>query len=114
MVFYNTRFACASREERCLENVGICRLDLPFAMKTCILVEIDLQVYICVPKALFMWPKGIHFFTFCDLLDGTRKSHGDAKIQVGTRTLHGSPRQLNYFDISLTNGRISFLVLTSM
>ena len=55
-------------------------------MKTCILVEIDLQVYICVPKARFIWPKGIHFFTFCDLLDGTRKSRGNVKIQVGTRT----------------------------
>ena len=61
-----------------VKSEGICRLDQPFAMKTCILVVLDLQVYICVPKARFIWPKGIHCFTFCDLLDGTRKS----KIQT--------------------------------
>ena len=68
-----------------VRSEGICRLDQPFAMKTCILVVLDLQVYICVPKARFIWPKGIHYFTFCDLLDGTRKSRGDANIHVGTR-----------------------------
>ena len=96
-MFHNTRFACASREERCLENVGICRLDQPFAMKTCILVEIDLQVYICVPTARFIWPKGIHFFTFCDLLDGTRKSRGDAKIQVGFAWVSKTTKLFRFF-----------------
>ena len=68
-----------------VKSEGICRLDQPFAMKSCILVVLDLQVEICVPKARFIWPKGIHCFTFYDLLDVTRKSRGDANIHVGTR-----------------------------
>ena len=65
----------------CPKNVGICRLDQRFATETCIIVETVLQIQICVRKAPFIWPKVYFFITiFCYLLEGTRKSRGDANL----------------------------------
>ena len=80
----------------------------------CILVEIELQVYICVPKVRFIGPTVSFFFIFCDLLDGTRKSRGDAKLYVVTRTLRGTARQRNSFEFFLSNASITIFFLTEL
>ena len=71
-------------------------INLP-EIDTCILVEIDLQVYIFSRKVGFTGPKVYFFFIFCCMLDGTSKSRGDAEILMVTRTLRVSPRQRNSF-----------------
>ena len=48
------------------------------------------------------------FFIFCDLLNGTRNSRGDAKFHAVTQTLRGSPRQRNSFEFFLSNASIIF------
>ena len=76
--FDETRFACAPREECCLQRAGICPLiDLP-RIETCILVEIDLRVYIFSRKVGFTGPK-VYFFSYFAVCCMGRISH------VGTR-----------------------------
>ena len=75
-------------------------IDLP-AIDTCILVEIDLQVYIFLSYSLIYWAKRILLFIFCRMLDGTRESRGDAEILMATRTFRVSPRQHNSFEFFL-------------
>ena len=65
------------------------------AIETCILVKIDLQIYIFACKIGFTGPK-VYFFS-CRFLDGMRKSRGDAEILVMTQTLRVSLRQRNLF-----------------
>ena len=75
--YYNTRFACAPHGERCLQNVGILCF---FAIETCILVEIDLQVYVCVAKVRCIGATVYFFFAYFAVYSKGRVSH------VGTRT----------------------------
>ena len=88
----------------CMKNVVfkgqvfVVWIDLP-AIETCILVEIDLQVYIFGHKVGFTGPK-VYFFIFCRLLDGARKSRGDANFACFSW-------QHNLFAFFLSNAGVS-------
>ena len=65
-------------------QVFVVWIDFP-PITTCILVEIDLQVYIFARKIGFTGPK-VYFFS-CRFLDGMCKSRRDAEILVVMQTL---------------------------
>ena len=89
------------------EQVFVVCIDLP-AIKTCILVEIDLKVYIFAHKVGFTGPK-VYFFIFHCLLDRMHKSGGYAEILMVTRTLRVSPGQC-----FLSNAGFPFSCLTEL
>ena len=68
-------------------QVFVVWIDLP-AIETCILVEIDLQVYIIASKVGFTGPK-VYFFHILPF------AGWDEGILVVTRTFRVSPRQRN-------------------
>ena len=80
------------------------------AIETCILVEIDLQVYICVPKVWFIGPKVYFFSHFAVCLMG-RVSHVGMQRFSWWRelcvVLLGNAILSNFF---LTNTRITFFL----
>ena len=85
MKFEETCFACAPRKECCLKGqVFVVWIDLP-AIETCILVEIDLQVYIFARKVGLTGPKVyFHILLFArwdaQVTWGRGDSHGDANF----------------------------------
>ena len=108
MKFEETCFTCAPRKECCLKGqVFVVWIDLS-AIETCILVEIDLQVYIFARKVGLT---GLRYtFIFCCLLDETHKSPGDGEILMVTQTLRVSPRQRNSFAFFLSNARVTIFL----
>ena len=76
-------------------QVFVVWIDFP-PIATCILVEIDLQVYIFARKVGCTGPK-VYFFSYFVVCLMGHLSHVGTRRFVVTRTLRVSPRQRNSF-----------------